>query len=198
MSRPCGSRSPAAARAGSTSRSCSSGSTRRTRSSSTSATRPTTRSASASCSRTRRWPRSRRPTRETYAEITRRFARWSDIDVHYRGEVVTCGGHGFSALGRKRAARDPAARAPPSSASSCASAPRSAPSSTGDLVVAADGVNSTLRGRYADAFQPSLDRAPRDVRLARHRRSCSTRSRSSSPRPSTASSRSTRYPYSDR
>ena len=24
---------------------------------------------------------------ETYAEITRRFVRWSEIDVHYRGEV---------------------------------------------------------------------------------------------------------------
>src|SRR3954468_17552913 len=38
---------------------------------------------------------------ESYGEITRRFVRWSDIDVHYRGEVVTSGGHGFSALGRR-------------------------------------------------------------------------------------------------
>src|ERR671921_1247495 len=37
---------------------------------------------------------------ETYAEITRRFARWAEIDVHYRGEVITSGGHGFSALAR--------------------------------------------------------------------------------------------------
>src|ERR671931_2900699 len=37
---------------------------------------------------------------ESYAEITRRFARWTEIDVHYRGEVVTSGGHGFSAMGR--------------------------------------------------------------------------------------------------
>src|SRR6185295_9764285 len=37
---------------------------------------------------------------ETYAEITRRFARWAEIDVHYRGETVTSGGHGFSALAR--------------------------------------------------------------------------------------------------
>src|SRR5919108_5792288 len=38
---------------------------------------------------------------ETYAEITRRFARWAEIDVHYRGEVITSGGHGFSALSRR-------------------------------------------------------------------------------------------------
>src|SRR3954466_11714194 len=37
---------------------------------------------------------------ETYAEITRRFARWAEIDVHYRGETMTSGGHGFSALAR--------------------------------------------------------------------------------------------------
>src|SRR5499433_2239440 len=39
---------------------------------------------------------------ESYAEITRHFVRWSEIDVHYRDQVVTSGGHGFSALGRKQ------------------------------------------------------------------------------------------------
>src|SRR6188508_3364609 len=39
---------------------------------------------------------------ESYAEIAASFVRWSEIDVHYRGEVVTSGGHGFAALGRKR------------------------------------------------------------------------------------------------
>ena len=33
--------------------------------------------------------RSRPPTPRRYAEITRRFAHWDDIDIHYRGEVVT-------------------------------------------------------------------------------------------------------------
>src|SRR3954466_7554172 len=37
---------------------------------------------------------------ESYAEITRRFARWSEIDVHYRGAMVAPGGRGFSAMGR--------------------------------------------------------------------------------------------------
>src|SRR2546422_7861967 len=35
---------------------------------------------------------------ETYAEITRNFAHWDDIDIHYRGEVLTSTGHGFSGL----------------------------------------------------------------------------------------------------
>ena len=34
---------------------------------------------------------------ESYEEITRAFVRWSEIDVHYHGEVITSGGHGFSA-----------------------------------------------------------------------------------------------------
>src|SRR3954462_9844361 len=38
--------------------------------------------------------------RETCDEIPRRFAPWAEIDVHYRGEVLTSGGHGFSALAR--------------------------------------------------------------------------------------------------
>ena len=28
---------------------------------------------------------------ESYAEITERFARWTEIDVHYRGEMTTLG-----------------------------------------------------------------------------------------------------------
>ena len=37
-----------------------------------------------------------------YAAMQREFARWDDIDVHYRGEVITSGGHGFAAMSRKR------------------------------------------------------------------------------------------------
>jgi anthraniloyl-CoA monooxygenase len=97
---------------------------------------------------------------DTYAEITRRFARWAEIDVHYRGETMTSGGHGFSALARvdllgvlqrRAAGLDVDLRF------------RTEVDGAGleddfDLVVAADGVNSTLRRRYADAFGPSLDR----------------------------------------
>src|SRR3954464_8513412 len=97
---------------------------------------------------------------ETYGEITRSFARWAEIDVHYRGEVLTSGGHGFSALARvdllgilqrRAAGLDVDLRF------------RTEVDGAGledefDLVVAADGVNSTLRRRHADAFAPSLDR----------------------------------------
>ncbi len=74
----------------------------RTRSPSGSATPPTTRSASAWCSPTRPWAASSTPTRRCYAAMEREFARWDDIDVHFKGEVVTSGGHGFAAMSRKR------------------------------------------------------------------------------------------------
>ena len=38
---------------------------------------------------------------ETFAALAPQFARWAEIDIHYKGEVVTSGGHGFSALSRR-------------------------------------------------------------------------------------------------
>src|SRR3954468_11703272 len=93
---------------------------------------------------------------ETYAEITRRFVRWAEIDVHYRGEVITSGGHGFSALGRKKLLNFLQGRAADLSVELHFNT--EAPELEADLVVAADGVNSALRARYADTFKPSLDR----------------------------------------
>jgi anthraniloyl-CoA monooxygenase len=97
----------------------------------------------------------------TYAEITRSFARWGEIDIFYRGERRTSGGHGFSALSRKhllsilqRRTRELGAtlrfltEAPPLDELSAEY----------DLVICADGVNSASRAERAGAFGPSLDR----------------------------------------
>src|SRR4051812_18956744 len=91
---------------------------------------------------------------ESYAEIMRAFVRWSEIDVHFRGRVITSGGHGFSAMGRKALLGILQRRA---AALGVDLRFRSEVSSLdGDLVVVADGVNSTLRATYG--FEPSLDR----------------------------------------
>ncbi|PYC83169.1 bifunctional salicylyl-CoA 5-hydroxylase/oxidoreductase [Streptomyces tateyamensis] len=96
-----------------------------------------------------------------HAAMERRFARWSDIDIDFDGHRFTVGGQGFAAMGRKellgilqrRAAelgvtvhyRTPAPDADELRAGH-------------DLVVAADGVGSAIRTKYADVFAPSLDR----------------------------------------
>ncbi|HWK25618.1 MAG TPA: FAD-dependent monooxygenase [Solirubrobacter sp.] len=90
---------------------------------------------------------------ESYAEITRNFKRWTEIDVHYRGEVITSGGHGFSALARKTLLNVLQRRAAELGVE--LHFQHEVTSLDGDLNVAADGVNSTLRG---DRFGTTLDR----------------------------------------
>jgi anthraniloyl-CoA monooxygenase len=92
--------------------------------------------------------------------MSRRFARWSDIDIHVGGETVVVGGQGFAAMSRKELLELLQGR--------CAELGvdlrfrTTAPAIEDleahyDLVVAADGVNSQIRSRYADSFGPSLD-----------------------------------------
>jgi anthraniloyl-CoA monooxygenase len=87
------------------------------------------------------------------------FARWDDIDVHYRGTVTTSGGHGFAAMSRKRLLGILQER--------CAElgvdlrfrteAPSAAEASAEyDLVVAADGVNSPTRTALSASFRPDI------------------------------------------
>jgi anthraniloyl-CoA monooxygenase len=92
------------------------------------------------------------------------FAHWDDIDIHHRGTVVTSGGHGFAGISRKtllailqdrcrelgvelRFRQDVA---------DDADLPRLGITGV-DLVVAADGVNSRVRTKYAEVFRPDLD-----------------------------------------
>jgi anthraniloyl-CoA monooxygenase len=95
-----------------------------------------------------------------YAAMSREFARWDDIDVHFRGSVFTSGGHGFAAMSRKRLLAILQER--------CAElgvnvlfrteAPAAATlAATHDLVVAADGANSVTRASHHFAFGPDLE-----------------------------------------
>lgn len=95
------------------------------------------------------------------AEIIRaQFAYWDDIAVHYRGQRVVSGGHGFSGIARKRLlillqerARDLGVtlqfQTEVEDAESLAA--------DFDLVVAADGLNSRTRAQFADRFMPAID-----------------------------------------
>ncbi|MBB5953924.1 anthraniloyl-CoA monooxygenase [Saccharothrix tamanrassetensis] len=94
------------------------------------------------------------------AALEAEFARWSDIDIHYRGTVQTSGGHGFAAIERKRLLEILQRRCRELGVDLGFSALAPSPDELGrdyDLVVAADGVNSATRAKYADVFRPSLD-----------------------------------------
>jgi len=92
---------------------------------------------------------------ETFADLAPQFARWAEIDIHYKGDVVTSGGHGFSALSRRELLAVLQRRAAALGVELHFNA--EADLAGADLVVGADGVNSTVRGRHEAAFRPSLD-----------------------------------------
>jgi anthraniloyl-CoA monooxygenase len=97
----------------------------------------------------------------TYEEVTRSFARWGEIDVFYRGERRTSGGHGFSALGRRQLLNILQRRAAEVGATlhfRMAAPSLDEQAAYCDLVVCSDGVNSQSRQERSSAFKPSLDR----------------------------------------
>jgi anthraniloyl-CoA monooxygenase len=95
-----------------------------------------------------------------YRAMEREFARWDDIDVHFKGETITSGGHGFAAMSRRRLLAILQER--------CAdlgvrllfraeAPPVASLAADYDLVVAADGANSAVRAALASAFEPDIE-----------------------------------------
>ena len=103
------------------------------------------------------------------------FNHWDDVEVFFKGRSVRSGGHGFCGIGRKKLlnilqqrclalgvalvfetdAQDDQALAAQYQA---------------DLVIAADGLNSRIRNRYAATFKPDVElRACRFVWLGTHK-----------------------------
>ena len=96
-----------------------------------------------------------------YAALRDEFVRWDDIDIVHRGERHTSGGHGFAALGRRRLLEilHDRCRALGVELRFSSEAPPAAElTSSYDLVVAADGVNSLTRGAYDHVFRPHVVR----------------------------------------
>ena len=97
---------------------------------------------------------------ESYAEIRASFAYWSDIETFYGGQKIVSTGHGFCGLARKRLLQILQERCRQMGVrmhyetlfQDVEEAMRSS-----DLVVAADGVNSEVRSRFAEHFEPELD-----------------------------------------
>lgn len=99
---------------------------------------------------------------ESHAEITKQFEAWDNVDV-VRGEKISIHGNSFSGIARlqllkilqQRAARLDVTLNFRNEISDIESLRRDC-----ELLVAADGVNSTVRQRYSEQFKPSLDIRP--------------------------------------
>lgn len=96
-----------------------------------------------------------------HERMERRFARWADIDATFNGHPFTVGGQGFAAMSRKELLQILQERVAELGVAVHYRTEAPDPDelrASYDLVLAADGLNSAVRGRYADAFRPTLDR----------------------------------------
>lgn len=99
---------------------------------------------------------------ESAKTISDNFAHWDDIDVHFKGEVLTSSGHGFIGISRKKLLNILQERAKSlgvklefeveiENLDAYADA---------DLIIASDGLNSRVRTMYAEHFKPDIDVRP--------------------------------------
>jgi len=95
---------------------------------------------------------------ETAAQISDAFNHWDDIAVHVGGRSIVSSGHGFCGIGRKKLLNLLQARAQALGVELVYET--DVPDDAGidaDLIIAADGLNSRLRQRYAATYQPDVD-----------------------------------------
>ena len=103
------------------------------------------------------------------------FNHWDDIEVFFKGRSVRSGGHGFCGIGRKHLLNilqerclqlgvDLVFETDVSDEQAIASRYEA------DLIIASDGLNSRIRTRYEEVFQPDIDlRQCRFVWLGTHK-----------------------------
>ncbi len=100
---------------------------------------------------------------ESAAAIADALHHWDDIAIHVHGTCVRSGGHGFSGIGRKRMLHLLQARCAALGVTLRFETEDSRPLEARvadehwDLVLAADGINSRIRERYAASYQPDID-----------------------------------------
>ena len=90
------------------------------------------------------------------------FAHWDDIDVHFKGEVVTSSGHGFVGIGRQKLLNILQRRAAELGVDIRYETDISvdddlARFADADLIIAAEGLNSKVRNRYLKEFEVDID-----------------------------------------
>jgi len=96
---------------------------------------------------------------ETHCEITRAFRHWDDIDVFFKGQKLTSGGHGFCGIGRIKLLQILQKRAAGLGAELIFQTEITDPdayTADYDLVIASDGASSVTRRKYESIFKPNI------------------------------------------
>ena len=95
------------------------------------------------------------PTAEAILDA---FNHWDDIDVHFRGQRVRSGGHGFCGIGRMKLLSILQERCRELGVKlQFDSDVTDDEGIEADLIIAADGLNSRVRSKYAASYQPDVD-----------------------------------------
>lgn len=103
------------------------------------------------------------------------FNHWDDIEIHFKGRALRSGGHGFIGIGRKKLLNILQARCEEVGVelvfeTQVTDDQDLARQYGADLVIACDGINSIVRKRYEQTFQPDIDqRNCRFVWLGTHK-----------------------------
>ena len=100
----------------------------------------------------------RRADPKTAAQINESFNHWDDIEVFFKGRSLRSSGHGFCGIGRRRLLnilqdRCVEVGVEMKFAADCADDTQV----DADLIIAADGLNSRIRSKYAATYQPDVD-----------------------------------------
>jgi anthraniloyl-CoA monooxygenase len=94
----------------------------------------------------------------TAREILQAFNHWDDIAVHFKGQRIVSGGHGFCGIGRKKLLNVLQARCEALGVTlAYESDVDSDVGIDADLIIASDGLNSRIRQAYAATYEPDVD-----------------------------------------
>ncbi len=97
---------------------------------------------------------------EVVDEIEANFHHWDDIDVHFKGQKITSGGHGFCGIARLKLLEIFQRRAKNLGVNLVFEQEFKDPddyAKNNDLVIGADGVFSTTRSKHDAHFNPRID-----------------------------------------
>ncbi len=109
----------------------------------------------------------------SHQRILENFHHWDNIDIHFKGRTITSGGHGFIGIGRMQLLNLLQERCQELGVELCYQTEVTDESAyaDADLIIASDGANSAIRRKYAEHFQPDIDkRACKFVWLGTHQK----------------------------